>query len=214
MIKNILFDFDGVLAESVGVKTEAFRKLYNSYGNQIADKVVEHHLSHGGISRFEKIKLYHSKFLGVELKDYELNAILERFSELVLESVIKAEAVAGSLEFLANHGAKYKMWIITGTPTNEMKLIASKRKITNYFIDIFGSPEDKNTWTKHILANWKINPWETVFIGDATSDYEAAEQNNIHFILRRNTDNKHLFRDFSGIELNDLTNLENLLNNI
>ena len=38
--KNIIFDFDGVLAESVHIKTHAFYLLYKQFGKEIAEKVV------------------------------------------------------------------------------------------------------------------------------------------------------------------------------
>ena len=58
----IIFDFDGVIAESVEIKTEAFRDMYSSYGKDISDSVVDHHLINGGMSRFEKFPLYHNRF--------------------------------------------------------------------------------------------------------------------------------------------------------
>ena len=39
----IIFDFDGVLVESVDIKTQAFAGLYQSYGETIVGKVVRYH---------------------------------------------------------------------------------------------------------------------------------------------------------------------------
>ena len=39
LIKNIFFDFDGVIAESVSAKTDAFKEMYMPYGEEIAAKV-------------------------------------------------------------------------------------------------------------------------------------------------------------------------------
>lgn len=214
MIKNILFDFDGVLAESVNVKTEAFRKLYLPYGDTIANRVVDHHLKNGGVSRFEKFRLYHAELLGIELTEPLLNELTQKFSDLVVESVIQADEVLGASEFLAEYHEKYKKWIITGTPTEEMKIIARKRKIAHCFVDIFGSPTGKIDWTRHIIATCKIKPEETVFVGDAKSDYAAAQHNGTHFILRLNDDNKHVFKDYSGLIIRDLTELEKTINTI
>ena len=54
MLKAILFDFDGVLVESVDIKTKAFAKLFENEGPEIVNKVVEYHLANGGVSRFKK----------------------------------------------------------------------------------------------------------------------------------------------------------------
>ncbi|MCX5934210.1 MAG: hypothetical protein NTU99_05390, partial [Pseudanabaena sp. LacPavin_0818_WC45_MAG_42_6] len=48
----IVFDFDGVLVESVDVKTQAFGTLYAEYGDLIVEQVKAYHLLHGGVSRF------------------------------------------------------------------------------------------------------------------------------------------------------------------
>ena len=57
MIKTIFFDFDGVLAESVQVKSQAYYDLYLPYGEETAGKVLQHHIDNGGVSRYEKLKL-------------------------------------------------------------------------------------------------------------------------------------------------------------
>ena len=59
MIKNIIFDFDGVVLDSVPVKTEAFIKLFQSYEKQHVDKLIEYHLKNGGKSRYLKIKYFY-----------------------------------------------------------------------------------------------------------------------------------------------------------
>ena len=44
----IFWDFDGVIKDSVPVKTEAFRKIFLPFGANVAKKVVGHHLENGG----------------------------------------------------------------------------------------------------------------------------------------------------------------------
>ena len=56
MIKNIIFDFDGVILDSVNIKTEAFYKLFEQYGSKIANQVVDYHIINGGMSRFKKFE--------------------------------------------------------------------------------------------------------------------------------------------------------------
>ncbi|MBK6632552.1 MAG: hypothetical protein IPG33_16790 [Betaproteobacteria bacterium] len=58
----IVFDFDGVLAESVDVKTRAFASLYETYGADVVKQVVAWHLAHGGVSRYEKFRHFHQAF--------------------------------------------------------------------------------------------------------------------------------------------------------
>ena len=72
MLKGVIFDFDGVIAESVQVKTDAFATLYEQYGEYIVTKVIEHHEANGGMSRFEKIRFYHDPYLKKRLAKKKL----------------------------------------------------------------------------------------------------------------------------------------------
>ena len=71
--KLFIFDFDGVIADSVEVKDLAFRSLYQIYGKEIIEKVSKYHLANGGISRYEKIKFFHNEFLNKKISEKELN---------------------------------------------------------------------------------------------------------------------------------------------
>ena len=53
-IKSIIFDFDGVILDSLEAKSEAFEELYADYGTSIVKKVRKYHLSNGGVSRQKK----------------------------------------------------------------------------------------------------------------------------------------------------------------
>ena len=80
MTKGIIFDFDGVIADSVDVKTQAFIKIYSKYGKSVVKKVVDHHESNGGISRFEKFYLYHKNFLNKPINKNEILSTVWNYS--------------------------------------------------------------------------------------------------------------------------------------
>ena len=193
MIKNIIFDFDGVLCESVNIKTEAFYEMYLPYGELIAEEVKKHHIANGGMSRFEKFKHYENTFLKKVLSDEKMEKLSSEFSKLVKSKIISAPFVKGAYEFLQVHSENYSCFIVSATPMDEMKDIAKEKKIDHFFLEIFGSPTNKIEWGKYILKTYKLNEEETLFIGDARSDYNAAKENNMHFLLRRTEENKNMF---------------------
>ena len=97
---SYFFDFDGVLLDSVGVKTEAFVELFEPYGSDILEQVLAHHRRHGGISRVDKIEYAHANFIGKPLTPDELNEWGTRYAELVIGKVIRVPWIAGSQEFV------------------------------------------------------------------------------------------------------------------
>ncbi len=212
-IKNIFFDFDGVIAESVTAKTEAFREMYIGYGTKIADKVVEFHINNGGVSRFEKFKYWEKTFFGRDISDEEVQKLAQRFSRLVLDKVINAPEVVGVEEFLEKHNKDLNYWIITGTPTTEIEIIADRRQLAKYFEGVHGSPENKKYWTEYLLRKNNLKREETLFLGDATTDYDAAKHSHLHFALRDNEENIELFKEYEGMRFSNFNELEELLLN-
>jgi len=91
----LVFDFDGVLADSVEVKTAAFAQLYEPYGSDIVTRVVSHHRDHGGMPRYEKFRIYHREFVGEPLDEPGIAALTDAFSKLVKQAVIAAPRDTG-----------------------------------------------------------------------------------------------------------------------
>ena len=207
MIKNIIFDFDGVICESVNIKTDAFYEMYLPYGKEIAQKVKEHHIANGGMPRYDKFTYYENVFLEKTLSDERMQELSDEFSGLVKSKVIDAPFVKGALEFLQNNSHSYKCFIVSATPMEEMIEIAKAKKIDQYFEEIFGSPTNKIQWGKYILDTYKIKSSETLFIGDAMSDFNAAKENGLHFMLRQTEENKNIFSNNINSMI-DLTHLD------
>ena len=218
MIKAIFWDFDGVIADSVNVKTDAFYELYLPYGKEVAEKVKEYHLANGGVSRFKKFEYWETELLGkpAPVPQSVIDDLASRFSSLVMEKVIKAPYIKGVYDTIVKYSTKVSNYIISGTPEGEMKDIINGRGLTPYFKDVLGSPETKEALTTKLIKREGFDSREVIFIGDAPSDYRSAELNNTWFILRKHEDNVDLFKDYRSFVISDFTNFDdvfNLINN-
>ena len=180
----ILFDFDGVLAECMNVKTEAFGKLFEPYGDEVVKKVVKHHIENGGISRYEKIKYYYSEYLKMSITNEELENIAKKFSDLVVNKVINSDWVKGVKEFLEKHYKTIDLYIISGTPQDELQTIVEKREMNKYFKGVYGSPDTKPNLVRQIIAENGYNHEKVLYIGDSLSDYHNARKSSIKFLGR------------------------------
>ena len=197
-----IFDFDGVLVDSVEVKTEAFAALYEKYGTIVVDKVIQHHRLNGGMSRYEKFKHYHQKFLGEKITEDQIIILDKIFSNLVVNKVVNAPEIDGVTVFLNKlHGDK-KCFVNSATPTSEIKKIIKLRGWHHYFEKVFGSPDDKVRNNSKILNNINDNFVEkknvSVFFGDARSDYLAARDSGIDFVFVSNR--KDNFNEMENIK--------------
>ena len=179
---SCFFDFDGVVVDSVGVKTEAFRNLFEPYGPEILAQVLEHHRLNGGISRLDKIQYSHTHFVGTPLSEDELANWGRRYSELVVDRVIAASWIRGAEQFLEEMQGRCRIFLISGTPEDELKQVVEARNMSRYFDEILGSPIKKPTHIRALLSAHQLQPECCVFIGDALTDYYAARETGLHFL--------------------------------
>lgn len=180
----VVFDFDGVLVESVNVKTQAFAALYSGYGSAVVEQVVAFHLANGGLSRYEKFHYFHNKLLGIHLSHEEENRLAAEFNARVEAAVVAAPWVEGAEEFLAKYHTAIPLFVASGTPEEELKRILQKRHISHYFRAAFGSPAKKGAILRSILESGGYRPAKVLMIGDALLDLEGAEEAGTCFLGR------------------------------
>ena len=199
-LKNFIFDFDGVILDSLDCKTEAFYQMYLQYGKEIAEKVKHHHILNGGVSRFEKFKIWHKEHLGIDLSEKEIQELADRFSELVFDKVVNSNPIPGAIEFIKRYSKDFNFFIISGTPDDEIKKICDSIGISSCFKEILGSPMNKKEWCSYLKTKYDVTTSSnTIFLGDALSDYEAAQENGFYFALREADYNESIF---SNLEVN------------
>ncbi len=184
-LQAVFFDFDGVIVDSCAVKKEAFRMIFADYPQEIIEQVMEYHRQHGGISRVEKIRWAHEKLLAAPLQEEALARWAERYSRLVTDAVVAVPYLAGALEFLdfckKNRG-DLPLFIVSGTPQPELREIVRRRGIDRYFTAVLGSPTLKPEHIRNQLDRYKLIPEHCVFIGDASTDHQAAMATGLGFI--------------------------------
>lgn len=181
----IIFDFDGVVVESGEIKTQAFAALYRPYGEDIVAKVVQFHTRNGGLSRYHKFRYFQQHFLAKPpLTEAEEKALDRHFSELVVEAIIAAEAVPGAIELIRQQAGKIPLFVASGTPETELKIIVERRGLTPYFTEVRGAPALKKNIISEILSAQALKPEAVLMIGDAMADYEGALANGTAFLGR------------------------------
>jgi phosphoglycolate phosphatase-like HAD superfamily hydrolase len=180
----IIFDFDGVIVESADIKTAAFRALYRPFGPDVEAAAVAYHLANGGISRRTKIRHIHREHLGIDLTATELETLAARFSALVEDAVVAAPMVEGAWEMLERLDGRLPRFVVSGTPTEELTRIVARRGLVRAFTEVHGSPPEKPPIIRDILSRYRFAPADVVFVGDAMTDWRAAQETGIRFIGR------------------------------
>ena len=198
--QDFIFDFDGVIVDSVNVKTEAFAQLYKPFGEDVVSKVIAHHLAHGGVSRYEKIPYYHKQYLNKDISNSEVLSFAKQYSNLVVQRVLDAPFIEGAIEFLGLlKNSNKRMFIISATPEDEIKDIVLKRNLHHYFIDVKGAPRAKKENIAQLIRTYSIDISKCVYFGDSKQDFEAASLLNIFFVPINYRGDKKGYKDFGEL---------------
>lgn len=213
MIKGIIFDFDGVIVESTDIKTEAFAKLFKPEGEEIVDKVVSYHKNNMGVSRFDKFRYIYSNILHREFNSKEFETLCGSFATLVVDAVIAAPFVSGAQEFLRENLKLYRFFVVSATPQEEISDIARRRGLDRVFKSVYGSPLAKSDAVKKILREERFAASDTLYIGDAMTDYSAAKGNNVKFIARIK-DEEDIFEKIGCLKIKDFSELPVILDTL
>ncbi|MFH1386113.1 MAG: HAD hydrolase-like protein [bacterium] len=183
MIKLIILDFDGVIVESVGIKTQAFKELFKDQPELIVP-FIDYHLKNNGKSRFAKFEWLYQHILKKPLPPEEKAALGEKFSQLVYQKVIECPYVDGAIDLLEEFYNVLPIYVASITPQAELESIIEKRKITKYFKNVMGGIGNKAELIDQILQLEGIDHENVLFVGDTMEDYRAAQETGVNFFAR------------------------------
>ncbi|VFQ45334.1 HAD family hydrolase [Desulfoluna butyratoxydans] len=181
--QGVFFDFDGVILDSVPVKTEAFARMFRDFGPEVQRAVVAHHLANGGVSRFVKFRYYYEELLHLPVDDDVLDRLSREFSGMVSRGLLTAPLIPGTLDSLALlHGAGIPAFVVSGAPRDEVRDLLRARGLAPWFTEVHGFPDSKPDLLNHLQARHGLEPPACLMVGDAMADYRAAKATGTRFL--------------------------------
>ncbi len=213
MIKAVILDFDGVIVESVDIKTQAFRELFSRYTEEV-EPVVRYHLQNNGVSRFIKFRHIWENILQKQYSDAVRDKLGIDFSAIVLDRVVSCPFVAGALEFLKRFYSNVPLYIASAVPEEELADIVKRKGISGYFTGKYGfPPTTKKEAISDVIRRQAIPANEILYVGDTIEDFRASSDAGTFFIARRNKEDFKgcdvpVFDDMNGVMTYVLENLK------
>ena len=187
--KNILWDFDGVILDSMDIRTMGFRKVLANYPEVQVNRLIAFHKKNGGLSRYVKFRHFLQEIRKEQDCDRQVEILAENYSEIMRKNLTsKRRLIKEVVDFIKENHMSYKMHIVSGSDGEELRHLCNKLDLTKYFVSIEGSPTPKVELVSGIL---RINNYEskyTCLVGDSINDLKAAEENGIDFFGYNNPD--------------------------
>jgi len=180
----IVFDCDGVILESVPVKTRAFARIAEPFGPEAVDRLLMYHKVHGGVSRYKKFEWLYREVLGREITREELEDFGRRYAEISFEEVCRCALVPGAEDVLKRWLGRAPMYVCSGAPHKELNAVLQRQGLHRYFVGVYGSPPAKTPLLRDIIRRAGVDPATTVMVGDSVTDLDAAKAVGTRFYGR------------------------------
>lgn len=180
--RNILWDFDGVILDSMDIRSEGFREVLRSFPQSQVEELVAYHQKNGGLSRYVKFRYFFEKIRGEEVGEEKVQELATRYSAIMRKSLTSSERlIPDVLSFIQQNFEQFRMHIVSGSDGQELRFLCKELHIDSYFKTIEGSPTPKIELVHEIIQRNVYKEEETCLIGDSVNDLEAAEKNGIMF---------------------------------
>ncbi len=180
--KVILWDFDGVILDSMEVREMGFTKVLENYPEEQVKLLLEYHKENGGLSRYVKFRYFLEEILNEHVDEKEVAAMANQFSQIMRTFLgSRDQLIHEVINFIRSQYTEFDMHIVSGSDGEELRFLCDKLEISGYFKTIQGSPEPKISLVKNILKQFKYEKSTVCLIGDSINDFDAANQNEIDF---------------------------------
>lgn len=205
-IDSIIFDFDGVIADSLKDQEKAWKTAADEVGvNDNIKRTLINNL-YDGMSGTRM-------FIGLELNQ-AMKEKLRKKKDQYWGNIKKNTPLFENASKVLNELSKcFKLGIATSSSRNYVEMILSRESILNNFTAIITDDEVKRPKPNQeilieLLSNkLKSLPQRALYFGDSQTDYELGKNANIEFILFGHMENywtKGLTRCYNWSDIESL----------
>lgn len=182
-LRAVIFDFDGVILDSNGLKTEAFRAVFAQFPEH-ADAMMAWHHAHVSESRYAKFAHLVEERLGRRGDRAAIDALAEEFADRLRDAMARCPFVPGAREMLDRLSGRVPMFVASMTPQDELDRLLDVHGIAHHFVRSFGCPPwPKARAVEAILAEVG-GAAGVVLVGDSAGDQRAAQEHGVAFVAR------------------------------
>jgi phosphoglycolate phosphatase-like HAD superfamily hydrolase len=197
--KVVLWDFDGVIMDSMPIRSKGFEVVLQNYPKEQVEQLLKYHNENGGLSRYVKFRYFFEKIRGEAVTEEEVLSLAEKFSAIMLSLLIDEKLlIKDVIRFISDNWEDYEMHIASGSDEKELQLICESLGLTHFFKSINGSPTPKKSIVRSLIENNRYDKELIALVGDSNNDKEAAIENSISFFGYNNEklrDSKYCYID-------------------
>lgn len=174
-ITNIIFDFDGTIADTSEFVYEEIHKQTQKFKLKITKKEIKHTIQeHSFISLIKQFKI--NQFL--------LIWIIWRIQRHLGKQIRNFKTFPHIKQIINQLNKTHNLYILTGNSKNNVEDFLKNNNLENKFQKIKSrvNPFDKSNSINKFMKKYELKKSETIYIGDELSDLKACKKLKLKII--------------------------------
>jgi phosphoglycolate phosphatase len=170
LIKNIIFDWSGTLADDFQPVLSATNDIFQQYGKPAfsAEEFKEKFF----LPFTDFYKQYLPEATMIQLEHYYHSSF-----KLLQEQIPLLPHALEILEYCKNQD--FKLFLLSTIHAEHYEVQAHRLGVKHFFTKAYVQALDKRKTIHQLLAEWDLNPSETLFVGDMQHDIETAKHGGV-----------------------------------
>jgi len=172
MLKAIIFDFDGTVADTEEILFNGIKKIAQMYG-----------LKDINLNDFKNKSAKQIIQKDYKIKFYQLRRFMKEVGKEINDRMLKARLFKGMKEVCEKLSKKYIVGFVTSNKEERVKHILENAGIKK--IDFVFSEKSclgKNKSIKKAIKKFRLKKEEVIYVGDEVRDIEAARKAGVKII--------------------------------